>query len=152
MRRQLKCVAAQLTSSHGWGLGAGYCNVVMMRTTCVSELTPARANCTHSARLVAGSWTLGVPSSERARSSPGSPRYDVIRQKHRIVIRYAVITPVTVITGTVTRNLRKSCLDRLTCRCYTRTQELPSCPQLVVCVREELARSEKRGGMYDYET
>ena len=24
--------------------------------------------------------------------------------------------------------------------------------QLVVCVREELARSEKRGGMYDYET
>ena len=32
----------------------------------------------------------------------GTPRYDVIRQKHRIVIRYAVITTVTVITGTVT--------------------------------------------------
>ena len=60
--------------------------------------------------------------------SPGTPRYDVIRQKHRIVIRYAVITPVTVITGTVTRNLRKSCLDRLTCRCYTRTQELALVP------------------------
>ena len=37
--------------------------------------------------------------------------YDVIRQKHRIVIRYAVITTVTVITGTVTRNPTKSCLE-----------------------------------------